>query len=79
MGVLEVVIIGVVVVLVLSAAAGTWASYDAPKPTADELAADKCATCKKEQEWYESLSGWEQGFYFAWWVARGAVCAAKGC
>ncbi len=79
MDVLVIVIIVAVGVLVLSAAVGTWASYDAPRPTGDELAADKCATCKKEQEWYESLSGWEQAAYFGWWVARGAVCAAKGC
>jgi hypothetical protein len=79
MDVLGIVIIVVVLVLLTSAGAGTWASYDAPKPTGDELAADKCAVCKAEQEWYESLSGWEQAAYFAWWVARGAVCAAKGC
>ncbi len=79
MGVLEIIIVVVVGVLILSAAAGTWASYDAPRPTGDELAADPCAVCKAEQAWYESLSGWEQAAYFAWWVARGAVCAAKGC
>lgn len=79
MPLLGIIIIAIIVILVLSAAAGTWASYDAPKPTGDELAADKCATCKKEQEWYDSLSGLEKAAYFAWWVARGAVCLAKGC
>ena len=76
---LTIIIIVVIVVLLLSAGAGTWASYDAPKPNSDEVAADKCAICKAEQAWYESLSTWEQAAYFAWWVARGAVCAAKGC
>ncbi len=38
------IILGVVVVaFLLSAGAGTWASYDAPKPSGDEQAADKCA------------------------------------
>jgi hypothetical protein len=70
---------GAFIVLLLSAAAGTWASFDADRPTGDELAADKCAVCKKEQEWYAGLSFFEQAAYFGWWVARGAVCAAKGC
>jgi hypothetical protein len=51
-----IVIIVMVGVQILSAAAGAWASYDTPKPTSDELANDKCAICKKEQEWHESLS-----------------------
>ena len=73
------IIVAVAVAFIVSAGAGTWASYDAPKPNSDEAAADKCAVCKAEQEWYESLSALEQVAYFGWWVARGAVCAAKGC
>jgi NhaP-type Na+/H+ or K+/H+ antiporter len=76
---LAIVVIVVFVVLWGWVGIGTWASRDAPKPNSDELARDKCATCRMEQEWYNSLSGPEQALYFAWWVTRGAVCAAKGC
>ena len=62
------IILGVVVVaFLLSAGAGTWASYDAPKPSGDEQAADKCALC------------WDKFVYSGWDITRGAVCVLKGC
>ena len=76
---MEIVALVVLVVFLVSVAAGTWESYDAPRPTAAELAADRCATCNREQEWYDSLPWWKKAAYVGWWLARGAVCLAKGC
>ena len=42
-------------------------------------AADPCAQCQAERDWYEELPLWKRNVVTAWWLANRYQCAVKGC
>ncbi len=76
---MEYVIVGIVLVIIISAAIGAWTSFDSPRANGDEIAENNCAQCELNRIWYEGLPWWHQTAIIVWWLANRAACSLKGC
>ena len=79
MDIVLLVVVIVVVVVFVYVGIGTWFSYDAPKANGDELAADPCAQCELDRQWFESQDLLMQIALGGWWATNRLICALRGC
>jgi hypothetical protein len=73
-------IVAVVAVVVVSIAT---AEYDNSQSGGSgggvDQGTDKCAGCRSDKQWYNSLPWYKKGAYAAWWAYKKVQCNASGC
>jgi hypothetical protein len=77
--ILSIILIVIVVLILVSAGIGAWLSFEGKKANSQDVAVDRCAQCKLDQEWYESKPGWLQATMIVWWAANRLACKMNGC
>jgi hypothetical protein len=69
-----------VVFLMVAAVLGLSYAFGAYLNSRDSAhAADPCAQCEADRDWYEELPVWQRSMATAWWLANRYQCAVKGC